>query len=158
MLKHASREYILTDNLGETLAVPAGPADDFRYFLPPETGAIRDYYRKYGYVVVRGLVSLPAIDKANALFDQEILPSKRFIYRQATANPERHAWTANGFMLNSILNLQSLAPRHFGNFRRAAQQVLTDAGLQAVVKEIFAGEAGKVVQSMYFHGNPVTWP
>jgi len=157
MLNHASSQYTLTDNIGGRLAVPAGPADDFAYFLPSETDAIKSYYLQYGYVVVRGLVSVEAIERANALFDTEILPSKRFIYRQATANPERHVWTPNGFMLNSLLNLQSLDPRHFGGFRRAAQQVLTDAGLQCIVKEFF-GEAGKLVQSMYFHGNPVTWP
>jgi phytanoyl-CoA hydroxylase len=157
MLKHASSQYTLTDNIGERLVVPVGRADDFAYFQPSEMGAIKSYYLEYGYVVVRGLVSVQAIEKANALFDTEILPSKRFIYRQATANPERHVWTPNGFMLNSLLNLQSLDPRHFGGFRRAAQQVLADASIQAIVKGLF-GEAGKLVQSMYFHGNPVTWP
>lgn len=157
MLKHAGSEYTLTDNLGERLAVPMSRADDFPYFRPSEADAIAAYYREYGYVVVRGLVSVPAIESANALFDREILPSTRFIYRQATANPERHVWTPNGFMLNSLLNLQSLDPRHFGGFREAAQQVVTDAGVQGIVKDLF-GEAGKLVQSMYFHGNPVTWP
>ena len=157
MLKHASSEYTLTDNVGERIAVPMNPADDFAYFRPSETRAISAYYKEYGYVVVRGLVSLQALEKANGLFDEEILPSKRFIYRQATANPERHVLTPNGFMLNSLLNLQSLDPRHFGGFRRASQQVLTESGLQSVVKEFF-GEPGKLVQSMYFHGNPVTWP
>ena len=157
MLKHASSEYRLTDNTGERVAVPVSPADDFAYFRPSESVAIKSYFLKYGYVVVRGLVPLSAIEKANTLFDSEILPSNRFIYRQATANPERHVRTPNGFMLNSILNLQSLDPRHFGGFREAAQQVLTHQGLQGVVKDFF-GEPGKLVQSMYFHGNPVTWP
>ena len=157
MLKHASSQYTLTDNMGEKLAVPVSRADDFAYFLPSEIDAIKSYYLEYGYVVVRELVSVPALNAANALFDAEILPSKRFIYRQATANPERHVWTPNGFMLNSLLNLQSLDPRHFGGFRQAAQEVLTDAGLQGIVKGMFR-EPGKLVQSMYFHGNPVTWP
>jgi phytanoyl-CoA hydroxylase len=157
MLNHASTQYTLTDNIGERLAVPATREDDFAYFHPSETEAIKAYYSEYGYVVVRRLVPVEAVENANALFDREILPSKRFIYRQATANPERHVWTPNGFMLNSLLNLQSLDPRHFGGFRRASQQVLTDTGLQGIVKGLL-GEAGKLVQSMYFHGNPVTWP
>jgi len=89
VLKHASSQYTLTDNIGERLVVPVSRADDFAYFLPSETDAIKSYYLEYGYVVVRGLVPVEAIERANALFDTEILPSKCFIYRQATANPER---------------------------------------------------------------------
>src|ERR1700736_5976151 len=157
MLKHASRQYILTDNLGGKLAVPESPSDDFVYFSPSEHAEIRAYYTEYGYVVVRGLVSPAVLDAANTAFDDEVLTSKRFIYRQASANPERHVFTANGYMLNSLLNLQSLDPRHYGRFRDSAVQLLADPGIQGVAQGLF-GEPGKLVQSMYFHGNPVTWP
>jgi phytanoyl-CoA hydroxylase len=157
MLKHASEQYMLTDNLGGKLAVPETPSDDFVYYSADETAAIRTYYADYGYVVVRGLVPAALLDRANAAFDDEVLPSTRFIYRQASANPERHVLTANGFMQNSILNLQSLDPRYYGGFRHNAAQLLTDPAIQKVVQGIF-GEPPKLVQSMYFQGNPVTWP
>jgi phytanoyl-CoA hydroxylase len=133
MLKHASTEYILTDSLGNRVAVPVDARDDFAYFTPGEAEAIRAYYLKYGYVVVRGLVASSAIELANSMFDGEILPSRRFIYRQATANPERNVLTPHGFMLNSILNLQSLDPRHFPRFRDAAQQVLSESWCRACI-------------------------
>lgn len=157
MLKHASNEYILTDNIGGRLAVPVSRADDFAYFAPTEAGAIKEYYSEYGYVVVRGLVPTATIERANRAFDHEVLPSGRFIYRQATANPERNVFSSHGFMLNSLLNLQSLDPRYYGGFRDAAQDVLADAGMQRIVRGLF-NDPGKLVQSMYFHGNPVTWP
>jgi phytanoyl-CoA hydroxylase len=157
MLQHASNEHILTDNLGNKLTVPETATDDFVYFSPMEDAEIRSYYAEYGYVVVRGLVAPAVLDGTNAAFDDQVLTSTRFIYRQASANPERHVLTANGFMQNSILNLQSLDPRYFGGFRRAAEQLLSAAAIQRVVRGIF-GEPPKLVQSMYFHGNPVTWP
>jgi phytanoyl-CoA hydroxylase len=157
MLQHASSDYALTDNLGGRLTVPVSPGDDFAYFSASETAEINAYYAEYGYVVVRGLVSAAVLDAANTAFDREILPSTRFIYRQASANPERHVLSANGYMLNSLLNLQSLDPRFYGGFRAAAQQLLADARMQGVARELL-GESGKLVQSMYFHGNPVTWP
>jgi hypothetical protein len=43
MLKHASSQYTLTDDIGERLAVPVSCADDFAYFLPAETDAIKSY-------------------------------------------------------------------------------------------------------------------
>jgi phytanoyl-CoA hydroxylase len=157
MLKHARKEYILIDNIGGRLAVPVSRADDFAYFAHTETRAVQDYYREYGYVVIRGLVSPGALERANAAFDQEVLPSRRFIYRQATANPEPHVFSTHGFMLNSLLNLQSLDPRYYGGFRDAAEEVLADGGVQSILRSLF-DEPGKLVQSMYFHGNPVTWP
>jgi phytanoyl-CoA hydroxylase len=157
MLKHATNEFILTDTLGERIAIPMNVADDFTYFSPGEIDAIREYYEEFGYVVVRNLVSSRAIELANSMFDKEIMPSNRYIYRQATANPERNVFTPQGFMLNSILNLQSLDPHHFPRFRDAAKRVLTDNGIQSVIQGLF-GEPGKLHQSMYFHGNPVTWP
>jgi phytanoyl-CoA hydroxylase len=157
MLIPASQECVVTDNLGGQFAVPERPCDDFAYFSPSENPAIQAYYAEYGYVVVRGLVPPAVLDGANAAFDAEILTSRRFIYRQASANPERHVFTDHGHVLNSLLNLQSLDPRHYPGFREAAQRLLADPGIQAVIRGLF-GEPGKLVQSMYFHGNPVTWP
>lgn len=60
-------------------------------------------------------------------------------------------------MLNSILNLQSLDPRVFGNFRSEAERIFTNDFIKSALFLIF-GEPGKLMQSMYFQGNPATWP
>jgi phytanoyl-CoA hydroxylase len=126
------------------------------YFRPNQTPEIRRYYSEYGYVVVRGLVQSQFCDQARAFFTREVKPFKGFIYRQASANPERHVLSERGFMLNTILNVQSLDPCHFDGFRQASLDVLTDNHLQRVV-QLILGEPGKLVQSMFFEGNPVTW-
>ncbi len=60
-------------------------------------------------------------------------------------------------MLNSILNIQSLDDRHFAGFKRSGLEILTDPAVQAACRAIL-GTSGKLVQSMYFEGNPATWP
>ena len=156
MSKHLVSEYSLIDNMGDKLNVPVASADDFAYFTS-DSADVRAYYDEYGYVVIRGLIPSGLLDCANTAFDKEVLPSRHFIYRQATANPERHTFTSSGYMLNSILNLQSLDSRYFGVFRGAAERILSDSSMQRALVSIL-GEPGKLVQSMYFHGNPTTWP
>jgi phytanoyl-CoA hydroxylase len=157
MMKSAANLYTLTDPVGSSLNVPSTPRDDLEYFTVGDSAAIKSYYDKYGYVVVRGLIPKDLLDTSKAAFDDEVLPTKRFIYRQATANPERHAFTPNGFMLNSILNVHSMDPRHFLGFREASERVLSHSAMQDALDAVL-GEPGKLVQSMYFHGNPATWP
>jgi phytanoyl-CoA hydroxylase len=117
---------------------------------------LRSYYEREGYVVVRGLIGPNECDHAQAIFEREVKPTDSFIYRQATANPERHVYTRYGYMLNSILNVQSLDPGRFPEFRKTGTSLITSNRLQAVLGVLF-GEPGKLVQSMYFEGNPATW-
>jgi phytanoyl-CoA hydroxylase len=120
------------------------------------TRKARALIKREGYVVVRGLIEPEECDRAHAIFEREVKPSDSFIYRQATANPERHVYTKFGFMLNSILNVQSLDPNRFPEFRKTGADIITSNRLQAVLRALF-GEPGKLVQSMYFEGNPTTW-
>jgi len=106
--------------------------------------------------VVRGLIDPEACDRAHAAFEREIKPTRNFIYRQASADPERNIFTEHGYMLNSILNVQSIDPKAFPEFRKGGTDLITAPALQNVLKLLF-GEPGKLVQSMYFEGNPATW-
>jgi phytanoyl-CoA hydroxylase len=151
-----SQRYTIKDPLGKTIEIPETAAADFAYFDAADEEGLRSYYEQEGYVVVRGLIGPDECDRAHAIFEREVKPSDRFIYRQATANPERHVYTRYGFMLNSILNVQSLDPRLFPEFRKAGADLITSNRLQAVLRALF-GEPGKLVQSMYFEGNPTTW-
>ena len=118
---------------------------------------IRRYYDENGYVVVRGLLPQGLCDRATASFEAEVKPFGGFIYRQASGNPERHVFSNEGLILNPILGVQSLDRRRFPLFRQAGLELLTHANMQRAVS-IILDEPGKLVQSMYFDGNPVTWP
>jgi phytanoyl-CoA hydroxylase len=79
------------------------------------------------------------------------------MYRQATAKAERHERKAQGWIMNPILNLQSVDPTKFGRFRDfATERILTSPQLVSVF-ETLLGESPKIVQSMYFEGNSATW-
>jgi phytanoyl-CoA hydroxylase len=60
-------------------------------------------------------------------------------------------------MENSILNVHDLRTDWFPEFKRDSMEVLTHQNIQKSLKTIL-GEPGQLVQSMYFEGNPATWP
>ncbi len=126
-------------------------------FSAGDAAGINRYYQNNGYVIVKNLFAAGTCDRQRALWDSEIKPFSGFIYRQATAKAEKHVFNENGWIMNPILNLQSLDPRRFPEFRRhATEQILTAPALRDVFKILLA-QTPKVVQSMYFEGNSATW-
>jgi phytanoyl-CoA hydroxylase len=59
-------------------------------------------------------------------------------------------------MLNPLLNVQDLPSRHLLEFKHACLDVLTAELTQSACLALF-DERPKLVQSMYFDGNPATW-
>ncbi|MBO9711487.1 phytanoyl-CoA dioxygenase family protein [Sphingomonas sp.] len=143
---------------GLPVAVPETLGEDVSpRFAPDQAAAIRAYYDENGYVIVKGLIEPATCDAVRALWDSEVKPYKGFMYRQATAKAERHVVNENGWVMNPVLNLQSVDPRGLGRFRDAAtQRVLTHPGLVRVFSALL-GDSPKLVQSMYFEGNSATW-
>lgn len=142
---------------GGRIDIPTLPSDEtITYPTMADPAAVRAYYEREGYVVVRNLVDHATCDQMRGVFAEEVKPFEGYIYRQASANPERHVRTAHGYMLNSILNVHAVDPRAFPTFRKRGVDLITTASLQKAVRAIL-GEAGKIVQSMYFEGNPATW-
>jgi len=117
---------------------------------------IRNYYEQNGYVVIRNLIPSELCDVARQFFTAEIKPYQQYLYRQATANPEKHVLTSHGYMLNSLLNIQDLNTKKFPNFKQTGLSILTHENIQKVVSGIL-GEPGTIIQTMYFEGNPATW-
>ena len=143
--------------LGNPLDVPTTVDGSSDVYLRLKTDEeVRKYYDDHGYVVRRGLISKELCDEIHQCFLQEVKPYKGYIYRQASANPEKHKITEHGYMLNSILNLQSVNSREFPNFRQKGVNILTHQKIQQVMS-VLMGEDGKLMQSMYFEGNPATW-
>jgi len=118
---------------------------------------IRNYYNENGYVIVKQLFSENDCDGIRQLWDQEIKKFNGYIYRQTTARAERHKKNSNGWIMNPILNLQSIDPISFPNFRKfATNNILSSLNLNRVFFSLL-GDYPKVVQSMYFEGNSATW-
>ena len=136
----------------ETLAEDPSPR-----FAAHEAEKLRAYYQENGYVIVKSVFSPEVCNTQRKLWDQEIKPYRGYIYRQATAKAEKHVFNENGWVMNPILNLQSLDPKRFGGFRtHATERVLAAPALRDLFK-ILLRETPKIVQSMYFEGNSATW-
>lgn len=126
-------------------------------FQSSDAEAIKAYYDLNGYVVLRGLFSETLCREIRGLWDSDIKPFRGFMYRQASAKAERHAFNENGWVMNPILNIQSLDPRPFRRFRDfVTSKVLTGEPLSQAFATLL-GSAPKIVQSMYFEGNSATW-
>ncbi len=143
---------------GLAVQVPETEAEDpSPKFDVADIGGITSYYRDNGYVVVRNLIAKDRCSQIRALWDTEVKSFDGYMYRQATAKAERHVRNGNGWIMNPILNLQSVNPSHFPRFRQfATENILTDRNLSRVFTA-FLGDAPKIVQSMYFEGNSATW-
>jgi phytanoyl-CoA hydroxylase len=120
--------------------------------------AIKNYYLENGYVVLRNLVPPALCDRAGAAFGREVKNYDGPLYRQTTSgNPEKHRLTKHGYVENSILNVHDLPTSRFKEFRNDSLEILAHSKIQGALKALFA-EPGQLVQSMYFEGNPSTWP
>jgi phytanoyl-CoA hydroxylase len=143
---------------GLPVAVPETAAEDASpRFTPQQGDAARAYYDEHGYVVFRNLFAAATCDEIRNLWEREVKPFDGFIYRQATAKAERHVKNGNGWVMNPILNLQSVDPARFPGFRTfATSRILTSRALADCFR-LLLDDAPKVVQSMYFEGNSATW-
>ena len=138
----------LTTARGLPVAVPEtiseGPTIRF---AADDLAGIRQYYEENGYVVVSGLIEAELCQQMRSLWDSEVKQQDRFMYRQTTCKAERHTLNEQGWIMNPILNLQSVDPRHFNRFRQfATDRILTHPGLVAVERELL-GDDPKIVQS-----------
>jgi phytanoyl-CoA hydroxylase len=156
MIEQLIENYFATAAAVEPEALAERTAEPDIYLRLNTPKALQDYYKENGYVVARKLIAADLCDRAREAFAAEVKPFDGYLYRQASANPEKHQWTSHGYMLNSILNIQDIRADRFPDFRAAGLQILTDEKLHATLR-ILLGEEGKVVQSMFFEGNPKTW-
>lgn len=143
---------------GSEIAILVKVDDAFDPYLNlTNEAAIRDYYEQKGYVVFRNLIPDELCDQARLAFEQEVKPYQGYLYRQpSSGEPEKHMFTKSGYVLNSILSIQDLNRKTFPQFREHSLSILTHSQMYDAVKTIL-DEPGKLVQSMYFEGNPSTW-
>jgi phytanoyl-CoA hydroxylase len=148
----------LTTPRGLPVRVPEVLAEDpSPRFGVDDIDKIRAYYLDNGYVIVHSVFSRQICDMQRELWEREVKPYRGYIYRQATGKAEKHVKNANGWVMNPILNLQSVDPGRFGKFRAFATESLLAA---PSLRNLFIGllaEAPTIVQSMYFEGNSATW-
>lgn len=143
---------------GLDVEVPETSSEDVSIkFTLEQKREASEYYKAHGYVIFKGVIDKKVCKAVRSAWEAEVKPSKKYIYRQATAKSELNVLNKNGWVMNPILNLQSLNPKYFGEIRESAvNDVLGSVNIQACF-EALLGEKPKIVQSMYFEGNSATW-
>jgi phytanoyl-CoA hydroxylase len=117
---------------------------------------IKDYYFENGYVIIKNLFAKQQCKEVMKLWDEEIKKFNGYIYRQTTGKPQRHIKNNNGWIMNPILNLQSMNPKNFSKFRKfVTEDLICNIRLSNVFSSILNDDP-KIVQSMYFEGNSAT--
>ncbi len=149
--------YKTVSPVGTDIEIPEQAAENAASFPLTELEAARAYFEQNGYVVLRNVVSAQVCDALRDAFSKTVKRYPGFIYRQTTANPERNKINDYGFVMNPILNLQSLASSEFGPLKNIAMSTFASDGIKAISRALFAEDA-KLMQSMYFEGNSETWP
>ena len=115
------------------------------------------FYKENGYAVIKKVISPENCDLLIKSWNQEVKPFKGYIYRQATAKLEKNFFNNQNWVMNPILNLQSLNPKYFKNLRSNFEKIIaSDFNLANFVNSVI-GDRPAIVQSMYFEGNSATW-
>lgn len=150
--------YYIEGPTGEEIGIPISynPATDPFIKLKQKEDIVK-FYRDHGYVVQRNLIPAELCDAVRSAFRKEVKPSKAFFYRQASGLAERHKLNDNNHMMNAVMNIQDLNQDTFGTFQNLGLKVLTHQNIRSVLALLIEGES-VVAQTMYFEGNPVTWP
>jgi phytanoyl-CoA hydroxylase len=141
---------------GEIVRVPESLAEDRPYFRAHELDAALAYYEAEGYVVMRGLLSAAACDRARAALDTQLRPSRTPILRQKNMRYERNHMSADGFLLNPIFNVQDLHTKRLGAFKHATLDIITSKAVADATKAVLGGRT-KIIQSMFFEAPANTW-
>jgi len=149
--------YKILSPIGTEVEIPEVAAQNSTTFDLIDLAGAKRYYEENGYVVVRGVVDPVVCDSIRNAFEKTVKRYPGYIYRQATANPEKNRINEHGFVMNPLLNLQSLSDVGFAPLKRQAVKAFASSPIKAINREIFS-EEGKLVQSMYFEGNSETWP
>ena len=149
---------LLTPN-GLKVKVPETETEDNtpRFNFSNDMENAINYYEKNGYVIFSSLISRETCNQLRSLWGKKIKPYKGTIYRQTTAKVENNLFNERDWIMNPILNIQSLNPKLFNSFREFVEkEVFSNINICNVLKSILS-EKPKIVQSMYFEGNSATW-
>ena len=133
---------------GFTVAVPENKNEDTtpRFDVNLNTKKAVQYYEDNGYVIFSNCVSLEDCKKIRDSWEKSIKPYKGTIYRQTTAKAEKNLFNKNNWIMNPVLNLQSLNPDLFSDLRNIVEnKVFSNSSICDALKD-----KPKIVQSMYF--------
>ncbi len=147
----------LTTRSGLKIQVPENLEEDntIRFDIK-DLDKAKHYYLESGYVIVKNVISDEQCDVIRNLWDKSVKKYKGQIYRQTTGKAEKNIFNKNNWIMNPILNLQSINPYKFKELRNYIEKnIFNNFKLCSFLKMNFNMKP-KIIQSMYFEGNSAT--
>jgi phytanoyl-CoA hydroxylase len=148
---------LVSTPLGTAVDIPNSASEDRPYFQPGEMDEAVRYYRREGYVVIRGLLQPELCDAIRAAFGTEVRPSPTPILRQKNMRYERNNFDQDGFLSNPIFNVQDLDARRFGSFKYSAMLGVTQQRVAEMTAALIGAGPTKLIQTMFFEAPVGTW-
>tara|TARA_B110000259_G_scaffold155795_1_gene177010 strand:+ start:938 stop:1939 length:1002 start_codon:yes stop_codon:yes gene_type:complete len=144
---------------GFNVQVPENKEEDDtpRFDINLDGAEALKYYNNNGYVIFNNCISQNKCEIIRGTWEKNIKPYKGTIYRQTTAKAEKNFFNDNNWIMNPVLNLQSLNPYLFKDLRNIVENEVFSNNLICRALKCILGEKPKIVQSMYFEGNSATW-
>ena len=125
-------------------------------FKISEKEQAKEYYDKNGYVIFEKLINQEYCDLIRYNWDKYIKNYKGKIYRQTGGKAEKNQLNEKNWIMNPVLNIQSLETKKFKEFKIFIEKNIFNSSSLSSVLENFFNQKPKIIQSMYFEGNSAT--
>ena len=144
---------------GFTCKVPETNEEDLvpKFNFNLDTNKAINYYEKNGFVVLKNVFQKCDCKNLISSWEKEVKGFKGFMYRQSNAKLEKHVLNDQNWIMNPILNIQSLNPKNFSSLRNFFEKIIASNETFAYFIKKIIKDKPMIVQSMYFEGNSVTW-
>ena len=150
---------VLETKNGHKCEVPETDAEDSvpKFSMNLEFHKAKKYYEENGFVVLKNVFKDKDCKYLINAWENEVKNFKGHLYRQATAKLERNIFNGQNWIMNPILNLQSLNCKKFPLLRYGFENIIASNKFLANFVSLVINDKPMIVQSMYFEGNSVTW-
>ncbi len=150
-------ELYTPNNLKSNVPENVGEDETPRFNINEEMNNALKYYMENGYVIFSSCITKELCDELRNLWKVNVKNFKGKIYRQTNAKAEKNIFNKNNWVMNPVLNLQSLNPNLFGSLRNTVDKSVFANNNICKALNLLLGEKPTIVQSMYFEGNSATW-
>tara|TARA_Y100000991_G_C21970897_1_gene349392 strand:- start:76 stop:1068 length:993 start_codon:yes stop_codon:yes gene_type:complete len=143
---------------GFTCNVPETEEEDLtpKFSINKDDNALVDFYKKNGFVVIKKIFKEEDCKKLINYWNKEVKSFNGKIYRREGAKLEKNIFNKNNWVMNSVLNIQSLNPKQFPLLRNGfTKYIVSNQNLANLISKLIQDKP-MIVQSMYFEGNSVT--
>jgi phytanoyl-CoA hydroxylase len=115
-----------------------------------------EYYKDYGYYIIRDIIPSNLIDDLLFLYKKDIANSKDLFFRQNRDKYTRNRVNDFGHVMDSFLDIHNY--KKYPDFSKAALKIFCFRPFLSILSEIIGSESFNVMQTMLFDANTATWP